>query len=684
MSTAAPAGTPAGALAPDDQGRFTHRQIVVILVALMSGMFLAALDQTIVATSIRTIADDLNGLSIQAWATTAYLITSTIATPLYGKLSDLYGRRPFFIASISIFLAGSALSGFAHSMYQLAGFRAFQGIGAGGLFSLALAIIGDIVPPRERARYQGYFLAVFGTSSVLGPVVGGFLAGQSTILGITGWRWVFLVNLPIGAVSLALVLRNLHIPHTRREHQIDYWGALWLVIALVPLLIVAEQGRDWGWGSGRSLLSYVIGVVGIVLFILAERRIGDDALLPLRLFRGRTFGVGSALNFIVGMGMFGGLAAVPLYMQIVKGYGPTAAGLLLLPMVVGIMSGSVSSGQFIARTGRYIWFPRIGLVLLVVAMVLMHTISADTSIATVDVYAFMFGLGLGFNMQTLVLAIQNAVPPQDMGVATSSATFFRQMGGTLGTAVFLSVLFNGLPGKIADAFKAAVTTPQFQAAVHDPAVRANPANKPVLEMLQGNTAAVSTAMNDSSFINHLDPRLARPFLVGFSQATDVVFLLGAAVIAVALVVVWFLPEEKLRTQSGLQARQAQAAEGARTRAEVPDGSVDAGGAAAMIPGAGSTDTPDAELEPAHAPEHHTAHRAAHRAAHAAYDGEHGPVDGVPHKAYDGDHTPIDGVPHRAAYDGDHKPAHRAAHAAYPVDGQPARKPAEEEHVGRHR
>ena len=604
MSAASPAARPAAA-GPGADGTYEHRQIVVILVALMSGMFLAALDQTIVATSIRTIADDLNGLSIQAWATTAYLITSTIATPLYGKLSDLYGRRPFFIASVSIFILGSALSGLAMTMYQLAAYRAFQGIGAGGLFSLALAIIGDIVPPRERARYQGYFLAVFGTSSVLGPVVGGFFAGQERLLGITGWRWVFLVNVPIGIVSLALVIRNLHIPHTRREHQIDYWGAVWLVVALVPLLIVAEQGREWGWTSPRSVVSYVVGVIGIVLFVLAERKIGDDALLPLRLFRGRTFGVGSILNFVVGMGMFGGLAALPLYMQIVKGYSPTAAGLLLLPMVVGIMSGTISSGQFIARTGRYIWFPRVGLIILTVAMVLMHTVGADTSIAVVDVYAFLFGIGLGFNMQTLVLAIQNAVPPQDMGVATSSATFFRQMGGTLGTAIFLSVLFNGLPGKIASAFGAAVRTPQFQAALADPAVRSNPANKPVFDALaagaSGGGSLNSAALDNSSFINELDPRLARPFLLGFADAIDVVFLLGAVVIAVAFAVVWFLPEEKLRTQSGLQAQQAQAGEGARTRSEVPDGAVDAGGAAAMIPGAGSTDTPASSDAPEEEP-----------------------------------------------------------------------------------
>src|SRR3982751_5963977 len=234
MTTATPAGANAGAVAQDAPSSFTHRQIVVILAGLMSGMFLAALDQTIVSTAIRTIADDLNGLSIQAWATTAYLITSTISTPLYGKLSDLYGRRPYFIAAITIFIVGSVLSGFAQSMYQLAAFRAFQGIGAGGLFSLALAIIADLVPPRERARYQGYFLAVFGTSSVLGPVVGGFLAGQDTILGVSGWRWVFLVNVPIGRVALALVARTLPLPHTRREHRIDYLGALALVVALVP------------------------------------------------------------------------------------------------------------------------------------------------------------------------------------------------------------------------------------------------------------------------------------------------------------------------------------------------------------------------------------------------------------------------------------------------------------------
>jgi EmrB/QacA subfamily drug resistance transporter len=553
-SAASTAGTaPAGTSV-----HFTHRQITVILAGLMSGMFLAALDQTIVATSIRTIADSLSGLSLQAWATTAYLITSTIATPLYGKLSDIYGRRPFFITSISIFLVGSALCGFSQSMYQLAGYRALQGLGAGGLFSLVFAIMGDIVPPRERARYQGFFLAVFGTSSVLGPVVGGFLAGQHSILGITGWRWVFLVNLPVGVLSLLLVTRTLHLPHTRRNHRIDYPGALALVIGLVPLLLVAEQGRDWGWTSARSLACYVVGVIGIILFVIAEHSYGDEALLPLRLFRGRTFSVGSVLNFMVGMGMFGGLAALPLYLQIVKGKTPTEAGLLLLPLMLGIMAGSIVSGQVIARTGRYRWFPIVGLTLLVIGLYLMSRISADTSLLEIDAYAVIFGLGLGFNMQTLILAIQNAVPAHDMGVATASATFFRQMGGTLGTAIFLSVLFNQVPDKIKSAFLAIAPTPGFQSALHDPRVLTNPANAPVLALLkQGSGAGSSSAtsaLNDSSFINHLDPRLARPFLIGFADSIDTVFLLGSIVLFIAWFVVWFLPEEQLRSVSGLQAR----------------------------------------------------------------------------------------------------------------------------------
>lgn len=564
MSTTAPSG----AVAEPAPGALTHRQILVILAGLMGGMFLAALDMNIVATAIRTISDDLNGLSLQAWATTAYLITSTITTPLYGKLSDQYGRRPFFIVAITLFVLGSLLSGAAQSMYQLAGARAFQGLGAGGLFSLALTIIGDIVPPRERARYQGFFLAVFGTSSVLGPVIGGFLAGQSELFGIAGWRWVFLINLPIGLAALAVVAKVLHIPHTRREHRIDYAGAVALVVGLVPLLLIAEQGRAWGWTSGRAIACYALGVIGFGAFLAAERRIGDDALIPLRLFGGRTFSIGSVLNFVIGMGMFGGIAALPLYMQIVKGKTPTQAGLLLLPLTLGIMVGSIVSGQTISRTGRYKAFPVIGAFLLVAGMAMMSTLHADTSMLVVQAYSVVFGLGLGFNMQPLVLALQNSVPPKDMGVATSSATFFRQMGGTLGTAVFLSVLFSTVGDRIRTAFGTAAQTADFQAALRDPAVVSDPANAPVLNAIKsGASATTSGALNDSSFINRLDPRLAKPFLDGFASSIGTVFLLATGVLLVALAVVFFLPEEKLRTQSGLQARMtADGGAGAAERA----------------------------------------------------------------------------------------------------------------------
>jgi EmrB/QacA subfamily drug resistance transporter len=378
----APPATPvrASAEGAGADHELAHRQIVTILVGLMLGMFLAALDQTIVATSIRVIADDLRGFSIQAWATTAFLITSTIATPLYGKLSDIYGRKPFFLFAISVFIVGSALCGLAQSMYQLAIFRAVQGIGAGGLFSLALAIVGDVVPPRQRARYQGYFLAVFGTASVVGPVVGGFFAGASSILGIAGWRWIFWINVPVALAALVVVTKVLNVPHTRQDHRIDWPGALSLMVGLVPLLIVAEQGRSWGWASGRALLCYAIGAVGLLAFLACERRYGDEALLPLRLFRGRTFAIGTASSAIIGMGMLGGMLLIPLYLQVVRGSSPTRAGLELIPLVAGIMTGSVFSGQFVARTGRYRVLPVAGTALLAASLLLWSFVGADTPV----------------------------------------------------------------------------------------------------------------------------------------------------------------------------------------------------------------------------------------------------------------------------------------------------------------
>ncbi len=522
----------------------------------MLGMFLAALDQTIVSTSIRTIADDLHRLDLQAWATTAYLITATISTPIYGKLSDLFGRKPLFLTAISVFLVGSLLCTISTSMYELAAFRAIQGLGAGGLMSLALAILGDIVAPRERARYQGYFLAVFGTSSVIGPLIGGAFAGAGTILGIEGWRWVFLVNIPIGLVALVVVTKVLNIPHTKRPARIDWLGAVGLVVAIVPLLLVAQQGREWGWSSASSLSCLAIAVVGLVAFVLVERAAGDDALLPMRLFRNPTFSLTSIAGVVVGMGMFGGIALLPQYLQIVRGATPTESGLLMLPLVLGLMIGSVFSGQLTSRTGRYKIFPVVGTALMVVAMVLMFSrVGADSALWEVDLYMLLFGLGVGNCMQTLTLAVQNAAPARDMGVTTSSSTMFRQLGGTLGTAVFLSILFSTLQDKIAGAFAAIAPTAAYQAAATDPAVLANPVNR----LATDPAAAGASVLQDSSVLQQMDPRLARPFLVGFSDSMDLVFLVAAGIVAVAFVVLLFLKELPLRTQSGLEARSAELA-----------------------------------------------------------------------------------------------------------------------------
>jgi len=540
----AAAGSTGGPAAARPSAEFTHRQILTILAGLMMGMFLAALDQTIMATATRTIADDLNGFDMQAWATTAFLITSTISTPLYGKLSDIYGRRGFFLFAIAVFVIGSMLCGLSQNMYELAAFRAIQGVGAGGLMSMALAIIGDIVPPRERAKYQGLFLAVFGTASVIGPLLGGFFAGQESIIGITGWRWIFYLNVPIGIAAMVVVARVLHLPHTRTDHRIDWPGAVSLIVALVPLLTVAEQGRSWGWGSPRALGCYAVGAIGIAAFILAERAYKDEALLPLRLFKNRTVAVGSISSTIIGMAMFGGLLTVPLYLQIVKGSTATEAGLQMIPFVIGIMAGSIAAGQLIARTGRYRIFPIVGSVLMLLALGLFALIGADTPLWKTMLIMVLMGLGLGGNMQPMITAVQNAVSPREIGVATSSVTFFRSMGGTLGTAIFLSVLFNVVGDKIAAAYKSAQATPAFQQSV-----AADPSQLQTLQQAQN-----GDALSNTSFLEKLSAVVSHPFKVGFADGIQVVFILAAAVMIVGLIVVFFLPEVPLSQRSAQQQR----------------------------------------------------------------------------------------------------------------------------------
>jgi EmrB/QacA subfamily drug resistance transporter len=532
-------------------GVMTHRQILFVLFGLMAGMFLSALDQSVVGTAMRTIADDLNGLSAQAWVTTAYLITSTIATPIYGKLGDIFGRRKLFITAISIFIFGSVISGLANTMYELAAYRAIQGIGAGGLFALALTILADIVPPRDRARYQGLFLAVFGTSSVLGPLIGGLLAGVDSFLGITGWRWIFLMNLPIGAIALLLVLSFLHVPHIEsKSKRIDWWGVLTIIVGVVPLLIVAEQGREWGWTSPNAFIAYALGVIGITSFIIIERKMGEDAILPLHIFKSRTFSLTTLLGVIVGMGMFGGMISLPLVLQIVYGATATEAGYLMIPMVMGLMVSSIMSGQITSRTGKYKIFMVLGTALMSISFLYLSTLVYTWAIWQISIGMVVMGLGLGQMMQTLTIASQNAVEAKDIGVATSSSTFFRQMGGTLGVAVFLSILFNSLADKGAEIgakIQAAITA--NPGLLNDPRNAVFTSGQDVSELIQ----------SDSSFLKTASPELADPIKQAFAESTASVFIAASAVVITAFVLSIFIKEVALRTKSGVQEKAEQAA-----------------------------------------------------------------------------------------------------------------------------
>lgn len=542
---------------PSPGEALTQRQTITVMVGLMLGMFLSSLDQTIVSTSIYTIANDLDGLSLQAWATTAYLITSTVTTPLYGKLSDIFGRRPLYLAAIVIFLAGSLYAGSVHSMTELAIARGIQGMGAGGLLALALTIIGDIVPLKDRAKFQGYFMSVFGISSVLGPVVGGAFAGSESILGFDGWRWVFFINLPIGLAALVVVFLYLHLPAKHVKQRIDYWGAAAITLAIVPLLLVAEQGRSWGWTSANSFICYGLGVAGIVAFLLAERRAGDYALIPLRLFRNVTFGLSSLLNFIIGIGMFGAIAMLPMYLQLVKGLTPTEAGLMMITFTIGILTGSITAGRTISASGTFRIFPILGTAILTTAAVVMGlSLGADTDLWVPGLIAVFFGLGLGFCMQPLTLAMQVSVPAKDMGVGTSTAAFFRSMGGAVGTAVFISMLFSLAADKIATGMKDAMQSADYVKVLQDPAVAADPANAKLYDFFKN--GASNDSLNDTSWLHSANPVLTRPITEGFAQSIDAVMLTAAILTGVAFLISFALPKKKLTDPKAVMKEPAAA------------------------------------------------------------------------------------------------------------------------------
>ncbi|MFF5859824.1 DHA2 family efflux MFS transporter permease subunit [Streptomyces sp. NPDC012751] len=487
--------------------------VLVPIGALLLGLLLAALDQTIVATALPTIVSDLGGLEHLSWVVTAYLLASTAAAPLWGKLGDQYGRKRLFQAAVVIFLIGSALCGMARDMPQLIAFRALQGLGGGGLMVLSMAIVGDLVPPRERGRYQGLFGAVFGAASVLGPLLGGLLTEHLS------WRWVFYVNLPVGVVALAVIAVALRIPRRGAHHVIDYAGTFLIAAFATCLVLVASLGgTTWPWGSGQVVGLAVLGVLLALAFVAVERRAAEP-VLPLRLFRVRTFTLASLIGFVVGFAMFGAMTYLPTFLQVVHGISPTLSGVHMLPMVVGLLLSSTASGQIVSRTGRWKVFPVTGTAVTTLGLLLLHRLDEHSSTAVMSLCFFVFGLGLGLVMQVLVLIVQNAVSYEDLGVATSGATFFRSIGASFGVAVFGTVFASRLGDELADAFRG---------------VRLPPGT------------GTGTLTADPRGIAALPPALRPPALHAYASAITDVFLYAAPVALLGFLLAWFLKEDRLR------------------------------------------------------------------------------------------------------------------------------------------
>jgi EmrB/QacA subfamily drug resistance transporter len=487
------------------------RALTTVFTALMLGMFLAALDQTIVSTALPTIVGDLGGLNHLSWVVTSYLLASTVSTPIYGKLGDMYGRKPVFLAAIIIFLAGSMLAGLSQSMGELIGFRFLQGVGAGGLMVSAQAIIADIVPPRQRGRYMGLIGSVFAVASVAGPLLGGFFVDQIS------WRWVFYVNLPIGILAILIVIfkLDLHTPQTR--HRIDYLGAALLSGGVGALILLTTWGgTQYAWGSPVILGLGVAGVVLLCAFVWQERRAAEP-IIPLELFRSRVFNVSSAMGATIGMAMFGAIIFIPLYLQLVYGVSATQSGLRMLPLMIGLLVAAVASGRAISHLGRYKAFPIAGTGTLVVGMFLLSRLGVGTAPWLASVFMLVVGVGIGLVMQVLVLVVQNDARPENIGVATSTATFFRSMGGSFGVALFGAIFAARLSGQLA----------------HFP--------QAVVERL-GSGVQLSPAEAD-----RLPPPIHADFLQAFAHSLHGVFLWGMAIAVIPFMLSWFLKELPLRT-----------------------------------------------------------------------------------------------------------------------------------------
>ena len=483
-------------------------RVRLIFAALLLVLLLAALDQTIVSTALPTIVGDLGGIEHLSWVVTAYLLASTVAGPVYGKLGDLYGRKIVLQTAIVIFLVGSALCGVSQSMLELIGFRALQGLGGGGLMVVAVAAIGDVVPPRQRGRYQGYFGGVFGVATVVGPLLGGFFVDHLS------WRWIFYVNLPVGIVALAVIAAAFPTVAEHVRHTIDYLGALLLAGGLSAIVLYTSLGgTTYPWGSAGMIATLVLGVVLLAAFVFAEQRAAEP-ILPLQLFRNRVFTVTSAVGFIVGLALFGSVTYLPLYLQDVKAHSATTAGLLLTPMMAGVLITSITSGQLITKYGRYRPFPIAGTAITTLGLVLLSRLAVDTPTAVAGLYMLVLGLGLGLVMQVLVLAAQNAVDYELLGVATSGSTLFRQIGGSIGVAAFGAIFANQLAANLAGALP--------------------PGTKP-------------PAAADPSTIKELPAAVHEIFVTALTDALTPVFLTAAGIAFVAFLLTWLLREVPLKT-----------------------------------------------------------------------------------------------------------------------------------------
>jgi EmrB/QacA subfamily drug resistance transporter len=504
-------------VADDGQVRFSHRQILAIYSGLMLGILLAALDQTIVATALPTIVGELGGIEHLSWVVTAYLVSSTASVPLYGKISDLYGRRVVFQFAIVTFLVGSAAAGLAQNMTQLVLARGIQGIGGGGLMAMAMTIVGDVVSPRERGRYQGYIGSVFAFASIVGPLVGGFFVDQLT------WRWIFYINLPLGAAALVVTSVVLRLPFRRQPHRIDYLGAGLLVASVVCLLLVAVWGgTTYPWASPAILGLAATGLVLGLLFIVHERRV-EEPIIPLRLFRDRTVSVSSAVMFLVGATLFGAVVFLPLFLQAVLGASATSSGMLLLPLMMGVVVTAIGSGRIISHTGRYKWWPVTGMAFCSVGMWLLSRMDPSTGGWYASASMAVLGLGVGMVMQVLVLAIQNAVPHRDLGSATSAANFFRSIGGTFGTAVFGAIFASRLGSFLA------ASVPTGATGSLDP----------------------SSLARSPEAIARLEPAVRGAVVTGIAESVHIVFLVAAPAAALGFLLALALPEVPLRDTAHL-------------------------------------------------------------------------------------------------------------------------------------